>query len=70
MVVDYKLFEQGKRELATGTGEAALKPNTLWVSEQIPGTVAMADVTQQLERGYWPSYNVPYFEVSIQRALK
>ena len=21
-----------------------------------------ADTTQELERGYWPSYNVPYFE--------
>lgn len=20
------------------------------------------DVTDQLERGYWPSYNIPYFE--------
>jgi len=20
------------------------------------------DVTSELERGYWPSYNVPYFE--------
>jgi len=51
MVVDYKLFEAGKE----------LKPNLLWVIEQIPGLVESADVTQQLERGYWPSYNVPYF---------
>jgi hypothetical protein len=62
MVIDYKLFEQGKRELATGEGTRALKPGVLWVSEQIPGLVKYADVTQELERGYWPSYNVPYFE--------
>ncbi len=32
---------------------------------QIPGLVVSGDVTQDLERGYWPSYNVPYFpEVS------
>jgi len=52
MVIDYKLFEAGK----------PLKPDTLWVVEQIPGLVEFADVTQQLERGYWPSYNVPYFQ--------
>ena len=51
MVVDYKLFTPGK----------ALPDNTLWVTEQIPGLMMSADVTQQLERGYWPSYNVPYF---------
>jgi hypothetical protein len=39
MVIDFKLFEQGKREVATGVGESALKPGVLWVSEQIPGTV-------------------------------
>ena len=32
-----------------------------YVAEQIPGLVLYADVTQELERGYWPSYNVPYF---------
>lgn len=51
MVVNMKLFSPGK----------ALPPGTLWVVEQIPGLVEFADVTQQLERGYWPSYNVPYF---------
>lgn len=51
MLVDLKLFTPG----------AALPNDTLWVSEQIPGFVAMGDVTQELERGYWPSYNVPYF---------
>jgi len=51
MVVDYKRFEANKRIL----------PGTLWVVEQIPGYVEYADVTDQLERGYWASYNVPYF---------
>lgn len=26
------------------------------------GKVVTADRTQDLERGYWPSYNVPYFK--------
>jgi hypothetical protein len=40
---------------------AALLPDTLWVVEQIPGLVVGGDTTQQLERGYWPSYNVAYW---------
>jgi len=51
MVVDYKRFQVGK----------LVEPGTLWVVEQIPGYVEYADVTDQLERGYWASYNVPYF---------
>ena len=30
--------------------------------EQIPGLVVGKDVTAELERGYWPSFNVPYHE--------
>jgi len=52
MVVDYKLFTPGK----------PLLPNTLWILEQIPGTVEMSDMTSVLnETGYWASYNIPYF---------
>lgn len=47
MVYDGKLFTPGN----------ALQPNTLWVVEQIPGDVVGADVTSQLEKGYWSSYN-------------
>ena len=54
MVVDRNLF-------LAGAGQA-LAPGTLYVIEQIPGTVVAADVTSKLELGYWPSYNVPYFD--------
>ncbi len=47
MVIDSKLFKPGN----------ALPPNTLFVVEQIPGLMAGADVTNELVRGYWPSYN-------------
>ena len=40
----------------------ALLPNTLTIVEQIPGLVVSGDATQDLERGYFPSYIVPYFE--------
>ena len=28
---------------------------------QVPGLSMAADETETLRRGYWPSYNVPYF---------
>lgn len=51
MVLDLKRFTPGS-ELPAGL---------LWVAEQIPGLVASADLTEQLARGYFPSYNIPYF---------
>lgn len=52
MILDYKLFEPGKD----------LKPDTLWILEQLPGIVHMADQTVLLQQqGYWASYNIPYF---------
>jgi hypothetical protein len=53
IVVDYKQFTSGK----------PLQPGTLWIAEQIPGYVVSQDMTDHLATyGYWPSYNVPYFE--------
>jgi len=52
MILDLKLFKPLN----------ALPVNTLFVVEQIPGLVQGADVTAQLERGYWSSYNVPYHQ--------
>jgi len=51
MVINYNLFKPGQ----------PLQNGTLWVCEQIPGTVIGADLTWTLERGYFSSYNVPYF---------
>ncbi|KNC77449.1 hypothetical protein SARC_10093, partial [Sphaeroforma arctica JP610] len=52
MVVDLNKFKP-KEELQDGL---------LWVSEQIPGHVSYADVTNVLRDSHWPSYNVPYFK--------
>ncbi|GIL42922.1 hypothetical protein Vafri_750 [Volvox africanus] len=38
-----------------------LQPGLLRVVEQMPGFHKTADVTAELSRGYWPSYNVAYF---------
>jgi len=54
MVLDYKLFVPGS--------QGPLPAGLLVVSEQVPGYVVSADVTSTLEeKGYWASYNIPYF---------
>ena len=50
--MDLKKFTPGKD----------LRPGLLWVAEQVPGLIASRDMTEQLARGYWPSYNIPYFQ--------
>ena len=56
--VDYKLFKS--RE--------PLPPNTLYVSEQIPGYHAEGDQTVALQRGHWPSYNVAFYPEIYERS--
>ncbi|EIE22757.1 laminin A, partial [Coccomyxa subellipsoidea C-169] len=51
IIVDLKLFRPGQE----------LQPNLLWVVEQIPGLTVAEDQTEILSRGYWPSYNVPFY---------
>merc|ERR1719183_2941730 len=58
MVVDFNHFKP----------KTALKDGTLWVVEEIPGLVIGADQTETLRRGYWPSYNVPYYLEIYQRS--
>ncbi|XP_073229179.1 phospholipase B-like 1 isoform X2 [Porites lutea] len=52
MLLDLKKV-QLKKSLLTGA---------LWVVEQIPGLVVSGDQTEILRAGYWPSYNVPFYE--------
>lgn len=40
----------------------ALPDGILTIVEQIPGLVVYGDASQELERGHFPSYNVPYFK--------
>lgn len=53
MIVDYNHFTPGKTDI---------KEELLVVLEQIPGLIVFTDKTQELmEKGYWASYNIPYF---------
>eukprot|EP01087_Luapelamoeba_hula_P019299 TRINITY_DN6372_c0_g2_i1.p1 TRINITY_DN6372_c0_g2~~TRINITY_DN6372_c0_g2_i1.p1 ORF type:complete len:537 (+),score=65.67 TRINITY_DN6372_c0_g2_i1:23-1612(+) len=51
LVIDYKQF----------VPQLEVKNGTLTILEQIPGKIVWDDMTDQLVKGYWPSYNVPYF---------
>uniref|UniRef100_A0A4W3IB51 Phospholipase B-like n=1 Tax=Callorhinchus milii TaxID=7868 RepID=A0A4W3IB51_CALMI len=54
MIVDYNYFIPGRTDI---------KEKLLTVLEQIPGQIVVRDKTELLMRqGYWPSYNIPYFE--------
>ncbi|KXJ12225.1 phospholipase B-like 1 [Exaiptasia diaphana] len=52
MILDLKRVELNK----------TLHDGALWVVEQIPTYVASGDQTALLRLGYWPSYNVPFYE--------
>ncbi|XP_020505546.1 putative phospholipase B-like 2 [Labrus bergylta] len=53
MIVDYNHFTPGKTDTKEGL---------FVVLEQIPGQIVYTDKTQELlEKGYWASYNIPYY---------
>lgn len=53
IVVDYNRFIPGQ----------AIKDNTVRMLEQIPGITHQADLSNQLNyKGYWASFNRPYFQ--------
>ncbi|KAL5018080.1 hypothetical protein ScPMuIL_003802 [Solemya velum] len=52
MVLDLKSIELNK----------TIHDGALWVVEQIPTLVVSGDKTEVLRAGYWPSFNVPFFE--------
>jgi len=52
-IIDMNLYSLGQKTLPAGV---------LWIIEQIPGFTHSDDVTGVLSKqGFWPSYNVPYF---------
>ncbi|XP_043929904.1 phospholipase B-like 1 isoform X2 [Protopterus annectens] len=53
MILDLKKVEL-KKQIRTGA---------LYIVEQIPTLVRYSDQTAILQKGYWPSYNIPFDEV-------
>ncbi|XP_061674338.1 putative phospholipase B-like 2 [Syngnathoides biaculeatus] len=54
MIVDYNNFAPGKTDIVE---------DLFVVLEQIPGQIVYTDKTEELlQKGYWASYNIPYYE--------
>ncbi|XP_061134970.1 putative phospholipase B-like 2 [Syngnathus typhle] len=54
MIVDYNNFTPGKTNIMK---------DLFVVLEQIPGKIIFMDKTEELlQKGYWASYNIPYYE--------
>ena len=50
-VLDLKLID---------TENKRISPGAFYVVEQLPGSCDVQDVTDNLKKGYWPSYNTPF----------
>ena len=50
-VLDLKLID---------TENKRISPGEFYVVEQLPGSCYVQDVTDNLKKGYWPSYNTPF----------
>ena len=50
-ILDLKLIDTDQKKISDGA---------LYIIEQLPGFCGVEDVTDYLQKGYWPSYNVPY----------
>ena len=50
-ILDLKLIDTTNKKIS---------PGALYIVEQLPGSCDFEDVTENLKKGYWPSYNTPY----------
>ena len=50
------------------TKEKNINENALTIIEQLPEYTESADVTNFLTKGYWPSYNIPYFKTIYEKS--
>jgi hypothetical protein len=56
LVLDFNKFVPGQ----------ALVNDLLWIVEEVPGVCAGRDITEYLQLGYWPSYNVPFQPEAVE----
>jgi len=59
ILVDYNRF----------TPYQPLQDGTLFIAEQIPGKVISTDATYFLRLGYWPSFNIPFFQETYDTCM-
>lgn len=58
MIVDFNKFSPS----------TPLQADTLWVVEEMPGLIVGGDLTDTLSRGYFSSYNVPYWPAVFNKS--
>ena len=58
-VLDLTKIDLNKRDI---------KDKALMIIEQLPQFTDSGDVTPHLRRGYWPSYNIPYFKSIYEKS--
>ena len=50
------------------TNKKTINDNAFMIIEQLPEYTESADVTPYLIKGYWPSYNIPYFKTIYEKS--
>ena len=50
-ILDLKLIDTTKKKIS---------PGAFYIVEQLPGSCDVQEVTDNLKKGYWPSYNTPF----------
>ena len=58
-VLDLKLID---------TENKRISPGAFYVVEQLPGSCDVQDVTDNLKKGYWPSYNTPFIRSVLEKS--
>ena len=50
------------------TNKKMINDNAFMIIEQLPEYTESGDVTPYLTKGYWPSYNIPYFKTIYEKS--
>ena len=58
-ILDLKLIDTEKKKIF---------PGAFYILEQLPGSCDVEEVTDNLKKGYWPSYNTPYIRVVREKS--
>ena len=58
-ILDLKLIDTTKKKIL---------PGAFYIVEQLPGSCDVQEVTDNLKKGYWPSYNTPFIRAVREKS--
>ena len=58
-ILDLKLIDTTKKKIS---------PGAFYIVEQLPGSCDVQEVTDNLKKGYWPSYNTPFIRAVREKS--